>query len=47
LLVPMAVALSLAIGGAGRKWGVDGTLRRRLFVPGREHVIARLGRLIT
>ena len=47
LLVPMAVALSLTVGGAGRKWGVDGTLRRRLFVPGREHVIAQLGRLIT
>ncbi len=47
LLVPMAVALSLAVGGAGRKWGVDGMLRERFFVPGRAHVVARLGRLIT
>ena len=47
LLVPMAVALSLAIGGAGRTWGVDGLLRRRLFASDRGHVVARLGRLIT
>lgn len=30
LLVPMAVALSLAIGAAGRRWGVDGFLRSQL-----------------
>ena len=29
LLVPMAVALCLAIGRAGRTWGVDAVLRRR------------------
>jgi hypothetical protein len=43
----MAVALSLAIGGAGRTWGVDGLLRRRLFAADRGHVVARIGRLIT
>ena len=47
LLVPMAVALSLAIGSAGRTWGVDGWLRRRLFSSDRPSVVARLGRLIT
>lgn len=47
LLVPMMVALSLAIGGAGRKWGVDGLLRRRLFASDRETTMARLGRLLT
>jgi uncharacterized membrane protein YphA (DoxX/SURF4 family) len=47
LLVPMAVALSLAIGGAGRTWGVDGVLRQRLFAPQRGNAVARLGRLIT
>lgn len=30
LLVPMAVALSLAIGAAGRRWGMDQALRSRL-----------------
>lgn len=29
LLIPMIVALSLAIGSAGRKWGVDQLLARR------------------
>jgi uncharacterized membrane protein YphA (DoxX/SURF4 family) len=29
LLVPMFVALTLAIGGAGRNWGVDAVLRRK------------------
>ena len=29
LLIPMIVALSLMIGGAGRKWGVDALLARR------------------
>ena len=47
LLVPMAVALSLAIAGAGRAWGVDGLLRRRLFAPDRGTLVARLGRLLT
>lgn len=47
LLVPMAVALSLAIGGAGRMLGVDGLLRRRLFAPDRGTSVARLGRLLT
>ncbi|MCA1594607.1 MAG: DoxX family membrane protein [Acidobacteria bacterium] len=29
LLVPMAVALSLALGAAGRRWGVDAALAKR------------------
>ena len=29
LLIPMIVALALAIGAAGRKWGVDGLMARR------------------
>jgi uncharacterized membrane protein YphA (DoxX/SURF4 family) len=29
LLVPMLASLGLAIGGAGRKWGVDGWLSKR------------------
>lgn len=29
LLVPMLASLGLAIGGAGRKWGVDGLLSKR------------------
>ena len=29
LLIPMIVALALAIGAAGRKWGVDAILARR------------------
>ncbi len=29
LLIPMAVALALVIGAAGRKWGVDAVLARR------------------
>lgn len=47
LLVPMAVALSLAVGGAGRRWGLDGPLRHRLLTLDRGNVMARLGRLIT
>jgi uncharacterized membrane protein YphA (DoxX/SURF4 family) len=47
LLVPMAVALSLAIDGAGRKWGIDGMLRRRFLVADQGNVMARLVRLIT
>jgi len=29
LLMPMIVALSLLVGAAGRKWGVDALLARR------------------
>jgi uncharacterized membrane protein YphA (DoxX/SURF4 family) len=29
LLIPMIVALALAIGAAGRKWGVDSVLARK------------------
>ena len=29
LLVPMLVALALAIGAAGRKWGIDGLIARK------------------
>jgi uncharacterized membrane protein YphA (DoxX/SURF4 family) len=47
LLVPMAVALSLAIGSAGRTWGVDGLLRRRFLSSDYPGVVARLARLIT
>lgn len=48
LLIPMAVALSLAIGAAGRKWGVDGFLRSRLLtVAQRGNGLARLARALT
>lgn len=47
LLVPMVVALSLAIGGAGRKWGVDAMLRQGLFASDRADTVARFGRLLT
>jgi uncharacterized membrane protein YphA (DoxX/SURF4 family) len=29
LLIPMLVALALAIGAAGRKWGIDGLIARK------------------
>jgi uncharacterized membrane protein YphA (DoxX/SURF4 family) len=48
LLVPMAVALGLAIGAAGRRWGVDQALRPRLAAAAaRGSGIARLVRLFT
>ena len=47
LLVPMAAALSLAIGGAGRTLGVDGLLRRGIFAAERRDLVARIGRLLT
>ncbi len=46
LLVPMAVALSLALGGAGRRWGLDGVIRRRVATA-RGGTAARLTRLLT
>ncbi len=48
LLIPMAVALSLAVGAAGRKWGVDGVLRSRLLPAAqRGNGLARLARALT
>jgi uncharacterized membrane protein YphA (DoxX/SURF4 family) len=48
LLVPMAVALSLAVGAAGRKWGVDGFLRSRLRpIAQRGSGLARLALALT
>lgn len=48
LLVPMAVALSLAIGAAGRRWGVDQALRPRLNAAAqRGNSIARLFLIMT
>lgn len=47
LLVPMAVALSLAIGAAGRTWGIDGFLRSRLRMAAqRGSGLARLARAL-
>ncbi len=47
LLVPMAVALSLVIGAAGRHWGVDQAVRPRLAAAAeRGSRVARLLRLI-
>ena len=47
LLVPMMVALSLALGAAGRRWGVDQALRSR-FAPAAErgNGLARLLRAL-
>ena len=48
LLVPMAVALSLVVGAAGRYWGVDQVLRPRLTAAaGRGNGLARLLRIMT
>ncbi len=48
LLIPMAVALSLAVGAAGRKWGVDGLLRPRLHAAAeRGSGLARLALALT
>jgi len=48
LLIPMAVALSLAVGAAGRTWGVDGFLRSRLLTAAqRGNGLARLARALT
>lgn len=43
LLIPMAVALSLAVGAAGRRWGVDQAVRPRLeAAAGHGSGLARL-----
>ena len=48
LLVPMAVALSLVVGAAGRHWGVDQVLRPRLgAAAGRSNGLGRLLRIMT
>jgi uncharacterized membrane protein YphA (DoxX/SURF4 family) len=48
LLVPMAVALSLAVGAAGRWWGLDQALRARLARAAEQGSRgARLGLTIT
>jgi uncharacterized membrane protein YphA (DoxX/SURF4 family) len=47
LLIPMAVALSLVIGAAGRRWGVDQALRPRVeAAAGRGNALARIIRLM-
>ncbi len=47
LLIPMTVALSLALGGAGRALGVDGALHTRLQATAPGNAIARLLYAIT
>lgn len=47
LLVPMSVALSLAIGAAGRVWGVDRLLHQRFLAADSGSIVARLGRILT